>query len=138
MHLADAFKQLGVQPHVVFMLRQDGLHLLSQLVHLVVRLSRQQVEEHRRNPFQQVVIAIALVKGIQDGIVESWFLGIVDSLLQILVVTTDALHEGLLVVCQLNTVKRHSVVQSAVRFEKWVLMVAHTNVPILFKVQRYK
>ena len=115
-HLANALKQLWVQPHVVGVFGQYRLHLLCQRVHVVVGLSRQQVEEYRRNPVQQVVVAIALVEGVQNGIVESRFLRIIDGLFQVLIVAADTLHERLLVVFQSDAVKGHRVVQCTVRF----------------------
>ena len=115
-YLTDALKQLRVQSHIIGMLRQDRLHLLCQCVHLVVRLGTEQVEEHRRHPVQQVVIVVTLVKGIKDGIVESGFLWVVDSLLEILVIPSDAFHESLLIVFQPDTVEGHCVMQCAVWF----------------------
>ena len=130
MHVAYPLKQPWVQPYVVGVLRQDGLHLLSQCVHLVVRLCRQQVEEHRAHAAQQVVVALVLL-GIDDGVVERRLLRVVDGLLYLLIVAADALHEGLLVVFQADTVERHRVVRCVIRFQKRILVLTHTNVLFL-------
>ena len=49
-YLTDALKEFRIQPHVIGVLRQDGLYLLRQGIHLVVRLGTEQVEEYRRYP----------------------------------------------------------------------------------------
>ncbi len=45
-HGLYSFKQLFIEPHVVGVLGQYGLHLLRQSVHLVVGLRAQQIEKH--------------------------------------------------------------------------------------------
>ena len=127
MHLTDTLKQAGIEAHVVGVLCQNGLQLLCQRIHLVVGFSRQQVEEHRRHSGQQIIVSLVLLR-IDNRIVEGRLLRIVDGLLDLFIVTTDALHEGFLVVLQTNTVKGHSIVWRIVRFKKRILMLAHTNV----------
>ena len=118
-YLTDAFKEFRIQPHVIGVLRQDGLYLLRQSIHLVVGLGTEQVEEHRRHPRQQVVVALVLF-GIDDGIVEGRTLGVVDGLLYLFVITTDTLHEGFLEVFQSDAVEGHGVVWCAVRFKEGI------------------
>ena len=120
-HVLDALKQPLVQPYVVGMLGQDGRHLLRQGVHVVVRLGRQQVEEHCRRAAQQVVVVVLLVVHVDDGIVERGLLGVVDNLVYLLVVAAYALHEGFFEVLQTDTVKRRRVVRRKVRLEKRIL-----------------
>ena len=50
MYILNAFKQFLVQSDIVGMLCQDGLYLLCQRIHLIVRLSTHQVEEHGTHP----------------------------------------------------------------------------------------
>ena len=123
-YVAYALKQARVQSYVVRMLRQHGLHPLRQSIHVVISLCRQQVEEHRRHPAQQVVVALVLLS-VDDGIVESRLLGIVDDFLYLFVVTADTLHEGLLEVLQSDAVEGHRVVRCAVRLKKRVH--SHSN-----------
>ena len=120
MHILDTLKQLLVQSYVIGMLRQYGLHLLSQSVHLVVGLSTQQVKKHRRHTVQQVVITIRLILFTDNSIVEGGLLGVVDGLLYLLVVTTDALHEGFLIVLQTDTVERRRIVRRIIRSKKGI------------------
>ena len=131
-YLSDALKEPGVQSHVVGMLCQQGLHLLCQSVHLVVGLSTEQVEEYGAYPRQQVVVALVLLR-VDDGIVEGRLLRVVDGLLYLLVVATDTFQEGLFVVFQPDAVERYGVVGCAIRFEKRVLMLIHTNVFLILR-----
>ena len=108
------------------MLCQYGLHLLRQRIHLIVRLGTQQIKEHRRHTRQQVVIALVLLR-IDDGILERWLLRIVDSFLYLLVVATDAFHEGLLEVLQTDAIKGHHIMRRPVRFKKRINIFTHTN-----------
>ena len=134
----DALKQPGVQSHVVGVLSQDGLYLLCQSIHLVVRFCTQQIEENGRNPRQQVVVALILLR-INNGVVEGGLLGVVDDFLYLLVIPADALHEGLLIIFHTDTVKGHRIVRCVVRFKKWILTIAHTILTFfsLKIVQRY-
>ena len=122
MHIFDTLKQFFVESDIIGMLRQDWTHLLGQGIHLIVGLSRQQIEEYSTDTTQQVIIAltILLVIHTDDGIVESWFLGIVDNLVYLFLVTTDTLHKRLLIVLQTDTVKGHRVVRCIVFLEKGV------------------
>ena len=122
-YVFDAFKEAFVQTDIVGVLRQNGTHLLCQSVHLVGSLCRQQVEEHAADTRQEIVVAVVvfLVIDIDDGVVESWFLGVVDDLLYLLIVTTDALHHRLFVVLQGDAVERRRVVRCAIRQEERVL-----------------
>ena len=123
----DALKQPWVQPHVVGVFRQNGLNLLCQGVHLVVGLCRQQVEEYGRDAPEQVVVAVLVVLLINNSIVESGPLRVVERFLYQLVVASDAFHEGFFVVFQSDAVKGHRVVRRVVGFQKRILMffVAH-------------
>ena len=100
MHILDPLKQFLVQADVVRMLRQDRTHLLRQRIHFVVGLGREQIEEHRRGTSQQIIVMIAvlLVIHIDDGIVESRFIRIIDDLLYLFIITTDTLQHRLLVI----------------------------------------
>ena len=109
-----------VESHVVGVFRQYRLHLLCQGVHLVVGLRTEQVEEHRGNPRQQVVVSVLIVVNVDYRVVESWFCGIVDSLFYLFVVAPDAFEECLLVVLELYLVERHRFVRCLVLFEEWV------------------
>ena len=68
-------------------------------------------------------MTIFLVVDADDGIVERGFLGVINDLLDLLVVTADAFEHGLLVVLKTNTVERDRVVRRAVGLEEWVLPV---------------
>ena len=46
-HCLVSLEELFVESHIVGMLCEDGLYLLSQRIHLVVGLGAKQVEEHR-------------------------------------------------------------------------------------------
>ena len=120
-HILHALEKLLVQPYVVGMLGQYGLHLLSQGLHLVVGLGTEQVEEHRGDALQQVVVALFVVLVVDDGVVESRLLRVVDGLLYLLVVAPDAFHESLFIVFHAYAVEGHRVVRRAVFFEKWIL-----------------
>ena len=124
MHVAHPLEQPGVEPHVVGVLCQDGLYLLGQCVHLVVGLGTEQVEEYRRHAAQQVVVALVFL-GVDDGVVECWLLRVVDGLLNLLVVASDAFHESLLVVFQTDAVEGHRVVRRPIGLKKRVLMFVH-------------
>ena len=56
----DACKKTAVQSYVVGMLCQDGAHLLSQRVEVVVGLGAQHVREHGGYAVQKVVVMVAL------------------------------------------------------------------------------
>ena len=122
-HILDALKEFLIEADVVGMLREDGTHLLGQRVHLVVRLGREQVEEHGAHPRQQVVIAcpVLLVVDTDDRIVEGGFLRVVDKLLYLFVVATDALEHRFLIVLQTDTVERGRIVGRTIREEKGIL-----------------
>ena len=110
-----------VQPYVVSMLCQDGLHLLGQGLHFIVGLGAEQVEEHRRYTLKQVVVAVFVFLGIDDGVVESRFVRVVDGLLYLLIITPDSFHESLFVVFHAYAVEGHSIVGGTVFFEKRIL-----------------
>ena len=140
-YVLDAFKQPLVQADVVGMLRQNRRHLLRQRVHVVVRLSRQQVEEHSRRASQQVVVVVLLVVHRDDCVIERWLLRVVDNLVYLLVIAAYALHEGFLEVLQADTVKRRRVVRRIVRLKKRILpliLLIHNNNFLYNSVQRYK
>ena len=105
---ADALKQSGVQTNIIGMLRQYGLYLLGQRIHLVVGLGRQQVEENSRHTRQQTIVTLILLR-IDNGIVEGRFLRIVDNLLYLFIIATNTLHEGLFVVLHPYTVEGYHV-----------------------------
>ena len=135
-HVLDALKESRVQSDVVGMLRQYGLYLLSQCVHLVVGLSREQVEEHRAHAVEQIIVAFGLVVLVDDGIVERGLGGVVDGFLYLLIITTDALHESLLVVFQSDAVEGYGVVGCIIWFKKWVLSLLYIlihNVMLSFR-----
>ena len=113
-HGLDALKQLAVEPHVVGMFRQYGLQLLGQCIHLVVGFCTQQIEEHGGYPRQQVVVAVVVVIGMDDGIVESGLVWIVDGLVHQFFVSAYAFHESLLIVFQANLVEGNTLVWSVI------------------------
>ena len=139
-YVLDALKESGVEPHVVGMLRQYGLYLLCQSIHLVVSLCRQQVEEHSTHAVQQVVVALLVVILVDDGIVEGRLRRVIDSLLYLLVVTSYALHEGLFIVLQTYTVEGRRVVRCPIGFKKRVypFLYTFTHVSFTFSMQKYK
>ena len=125
-YIADTFKQTRIQTYVVRMLCQYGLHLLSQCIHVVVGLGRQQIEEYCRYPGQQVVIAFVLF-GIDNRVVEGGLFRIVNRFLYLLVISADAFHEGFLKVLEFDAVKGHRIMRCPVRLEKRVFIITHTN-----------
>ena len=139
-YILDTLEQARIQSHIIGMLCQDGLHLLCQSIHLVIGLSRQQVEEHRADAVQQVVVALAFLLLVYDRVIECRLGGVVDGLFYLLVITTDALHEGLLIVFQANTVKRHRVVRCLVVFKKRVYPFLYTIIhkTYTFGMQKYE
>ena len=114
----DAFEETAVEPNVIGMLGQDGLHLLRQGVHFIISLSREHIEKHVRDALQQVVVALRFVVAVDDGVVESGFFGVVDGFLYLFVVTTDTLHEGFLEVFYAYLVERHGFMRCVVMLEK--------------------
>ena len=122
-HILDTFEQLFVQTDIIRMFRQDRTHLLRQGIHLIVRLCREQVEEHRRDTTQQVVVVIAvfLVVHTDDGIVEGGFLGVVDDLLDLLVIPADTLQHRLLEVLKADTVEGRHIMGRIIRQKKRIL-----------------
>ena len=130
-YIFDFLKEPFVQPYVVGVLGQDGLHLLCQGVHLVVGLGAEQVEEDGRHTREQVVVPLGLVVLVHhDGIVKGGSVGIVHNPVNLLVLASDAFHEGFFKMFQLDTVKGHGVVRRVVRFEK---RVAHISFLLIFK-----
>ena len=122
-HILDTFEQLLVQTDIIGVFGQDRTHLLGQGIHLVVGLSREQVEEDGRHPTEQVVVVIALFLVIHtdDGIVESRFLGIVDDLVNLLIIPTDALQHRLLEIFQTDTVEGRHIMGRIIRQKKRIL-----------------
>ena len=122
-HILDAFKEFLIETDIIRMFGQDGTHLLGQGIHLVVGLSREQVEEDGCHPTEQVVVVIALflVVHTDDGIVESGFLGIVDDLLDLFIIPTDALQHRLLEILQTDTVEGRHIMGRIIRQKKRIL-----------------
>ena len=123
MHIFDALKELFVQTDVVSMLRQDRTHLLGQLIHLIGGLCRKKIKEHSGDTRQKIVVAFAilLVIDTDNGIIKGRFLGVIDDLLNLLVVTTNTFQHGLLVVLQTDAIKGGRVMGRAIRLEEGVL-----------------
>ena len=147
--ILDALKQPGIQPDVVGMLGQDGLHLLCQGIHFVVGLSTQQVEEHGRHPRQQVVVTLVFLS-VDDGVVKSRTFRIIDGLLYLFIVAADTLHESLLIVFYADAVEGHRVMRCVVRLEErvyplnlllthifvFVIVIVIVPVPVLMQISR--
>ena len=120
-HMLHPLEELGVQTNVVSMLCQDGLQFLCKGVHIVVSFGREQVEEHRADALQQVEVALGVILLVHDGIVEVGLSRVVDDAVYLLVVTTDALHKGILEILQAYAVEGRRVVRGIVGFEQRVL-----------------
>ena len=140
-NIFDAFKQPFVQADVIGMLCQQRTHLLCQLVHGVIRLSRQQIEEHRRGSRQQVIISLAVlfVVNRDDGIIKRRRLLAVYKLVYLLILTAHALHEGLIKVLQSDTVKGHRLVRRIIFSKKRInsIFLFNHNILCSFSLQSY-
>ena len=121
----DALEELRVQADVVGMAGEDRTHLLCQGLHFVVALSTQQVEEHRAGPVQQVIVMLASLDLIlrNDGILECRLLGVIDNLVDLLVLTAYTFHHRFLEIGKLYLVERHGIMRSAVRLKEGVDML---------------
>ena len=120
------------------MLCQYRAQLLCQLIHLVVGLCRQQIEEYARGTRQQVIVIVLLIVHRDNRIVKRRLLGVIDNLLYLLILTTDTLHEGLLEVLQADAVERRRVVRRVIWLKKRVypfILLIHN---ILFSLSACK
>ena len=97
-YVLDTLEQFLVQADIIGMLRQDRTHLLCQCIHLIVCLGREQIEEHCRDTSQQVIVMLTvfLIIHVDDGIVEGRFIGVVDDLIDLFIITADTLQHRLL------------------------------------------
>ena len=58
-----------------------------------------------------------------DSVLECWLSRVVDDLVCRFLVTAYTLHEGRLVVFQLDTVERHSIVRCVIGYKEWILSI---------------
>ena len=140
MNILYTFKEFLVEADIIGMFRQDGTHLLSQSIHIIIGLCREEVEEYCADTTQQiiVVLSIFLIINIDDGIIEGRFLGIVNNLVDLLIITTDALHEGLLIVFQTDTVEWRRIVRCIIFFKKWVQSFLFTHNILLIRLAKLR
>ena len=104
----DALEVAFVEHDVLGVLREQGLHLLCQRIHLVVGMGTEQVEERRGDPFQGAVIERV------DGVLERRRFGIVQDALQVSILAAHALEHGLLVVLETDLVEGNRLVGGGV------------------------
>ena len=135
-HIADTLEELLVQADIIRVFRQDGAHFLGQCIHFVVGFCREQIEEDSRHPTKQIIIVIPLllVVNTDDSIVKSRFLGVVDNLLYLFVIATDAFKHSFLIVLQTDTVKGGYVMRRIIRLEERIfsLLIVHISFSIIF------
>ena len=101
------------------MFGEDRLKFLCKSIHLVIGLSRKEIEEDGRNIIQKIVIAI-IILGINYGVIERRRLWIINEFLYMLIITTDTFHEGFLVMLHLYKVERWSLMWGCIFFKKWI------------------
>ena len=101
------------------MFGEDWLKFLCKSIHLVVCLCRKQIEEDCGNIVKQVIIAI-IILCIDNRIVECRRLRIINELINMFIITTDAFHEGFLVMLHLYKVERWSLMWGCIFLKKWI------------------
>ena len=121
--ILDALKETTVERHVVGVLGEYGIELLGQGVHLITGLGTEHAREHARHAVEQIIIMLALAQ-VHSGesILKGGFLGVVDELVDSLIVTAYTLHERLFIVFGLYSIKRNSVVRGVIRQEKGIFL----------------
>ena len=119
MNIFHPLKQFLVKSHVVGVLGEHRLHLLSKRIHLVVCLGAEEIEEHRAHASQQTIIVFVVIL-VENGVVEGWLLRVVYYLVQLFVVAANAFHEGLFIVFKPYFIERCCLMRGVIFLEERV------------------
>ena len=121
-HILDTFEEPFVQSDIIGMLGEYRTQFLCQGIHLVVGVSTQQIEEYTRHLRQQVIISLVvlIVVHTNDGVLKRRCRWVVDDHLYLLILTTDTLHESLLVVFQPYLVEGWNLMGCMIVLEKGI------------------
>ena len=104
------------------MLCKQRLHLYGQRLHLIVRLSREEIAHDGHDAVKETVIIVTLLAPVDsDGIVECRWFWIAEYLLQFLLLPPDALNDSFLVVLHPDNAKGDCIVWRIIREHKRVL-----------------
>ena len=121
-HVLHALEQPFVQANVVSVFGQDGAHLLSQGVEVVVGFGAEHARKGVRYAAQQVVVVLTLFDVHSCyGVLECGLSWVVEDFVSLFVIASDAFHEGFFVVLGADTVEGHGIVRSIIGLKKGIL-----------------
>ena len=104
------------------MLCKQRLHLYGQRLHLIVRLSREEIAHDGHDAAKETVIIVTLLAPVDsDGIVECRWFWIAEYLLQFLLLPPDSLNDSFLVVLHPDNAEGDCIVWRIIREHKRVL-----------------
>ena len=99
------------------MLSENRTHLLCQSVHFIICFSTEHIKEYTLHTTQKIIVMLTSFNLIlwYNRILKGWFIGVINNLLNLLVLTANTFHHCLFIISKSNTIERYRVMRCIIR-----------------------